>query len=113
MKRNYAAIFALSAVLFMPAASWAAMLPANTGGAPNSGVILTGDGDEARHWRSYPGAAWDIPSGLGDRFDLRIYRPLVQPRGFALQAPMVEEEPPVYEPEPPRVTVAPEGQVQY
>lgn len=113
MRRNYAAILALSAVLFMPAAGSAAMLPANPGSAPKSGLTLIGDGDQSRHWRSYPGAAWDIPSGMGDRFDLRLYRPLVQPRGFALQAPMAEDQPPVYEPEPPRATVAPQGQAHY
>ena len=81
--KRYLAALGLSTIMLAPVSGQAASLPVNTAAEPASDINLVRDGEESRYWNSYPGAAIDIPSGLGDRFDLH----LGAPRGFALQAP--------------------------
>lgn len=99
MKHHHLIAFVLAAGLAMPATASAATLPAKPAAGPEAGIMLIRDGEEARHWRNYPGAEFDVPTGLGDRFNLHVGAR----RGFALQ-------PPRYPIEPEAPVVAPTGQ---
>lgn len=72
MRRCYLTIIALSAALVLPTAASAR------------------DGEEARHWRDFPGAEFAVPNGLGNRYDLFVGAPRT---GFALQAPLYSPAP--------------------
>lgn len=46
-------------------------------------AVSAGDGQESRHWRDYPGAAWDVPSGAGRQLNASD----APATGYALQGP--------------------------
>ncbi len=114
MRRYYLIAFLLAAAMAVPAGASATTLPVKPLAESESGITLIGDGQESRHRRSYPGAHFDIPLGYGNRFDMHPGHPRA---GFALQRPGIVRGDglrfPDYRPEPPAVTVAPEGQAQY